>query len=130
MKTVRANEIIERPDSAAIRRAEIQAIIEEAIRPLNDWEAVQEPEKYIETQLGRYISMLEGLLNRAASLGDADRCHQIVLDLIRLSKLGRSKAEIEIGVNKLRPELDFSGLSTEEILKQLGAVEGKSERTE
>jgi hypothetical protein len=119
-----AHEITERPDRYAIRQAEIRAIIEEAIKPLNDWEEIQDPERYIETRLGRYIHLLEGLLDRAAALGDMDRVHAIALDLIRLSKLGRSKAEINVGVTKLREEKDFSKLGTDEIAKLLGEVEG------
>lgn len=104
-------------------KVEIDAVIERAIQPLESWPTVADPEHYIESRLGKYIKILEGMLERSLMLGDIDRVEALTLDLIRLSKLGHAKADVQIGVSKLREELNFGQLNTEAIREKLKEIQ-------
>lgn len=113
-----------------VSEAEIKMVIERAIAPLESWPTVDNPENYIESRLGKYIKLLEGMLDRALVLGHIDRAQSITNDLIRLSKLGRAKAEVNInGPSKLRDEINFRDLTDSEVevkLKEIkDAVDGR-----
>ena len=116
MKRVRASEIVlaERTRGA----------IERALAPIEAWREIQAPEAYLEARTGKYISGLEELLNAAWAEGDKEMCRQLLLDLLRMTKIGKAKAEVTLaGVNKLRPEQDLSSVNMESLLEALGRKE-------
>lgn len=88
-----------------------------------NWANIDQPDLYVEKQTGKYVYGLEHLLETAVKENDIDRARAILNDLIRLSKMGRAKADIEIkGPNKLRPERDLSALPLE-LLRQAAGLD-------
>ena len=84
--------------------------------PLEAWEAVANPDIYLDNRAGKYVRGLEMLLESAIAADDIELTRMLTLDLIRLTKLGRSKADVNImSGGKLRDEISFKEKSPEEI---------------
>ena len=81
----------------------LKAKVASALAPLEAWETIAEPDIYLESRVGKYIYGLERLLDLAIEHNDFEAIRGLTLDLIRLTKLGRAKADINLSsVNKLR----------------------------
>lgn len=100
-----------------------QKAVKQFLVPFDQWEKLDNPEAYIDIQSGKYVKGLEMLLERAVEMNDMELSRALTLDLLRLSKLGRSKADINViggELSKLRQEETFSGVDTKDIRKMLG----------
>src|SRR5260221_13174136 len=104
--------------------AAVKAEIERLLVPFESWESVSNPESYIEDSLGKYIKGIEMMLSKALDLNDIPLSRALTLHLIKLSKMGRAKADVSIGVSQLRDELNFSGVETEKLKELLGRENG------
>jgi len=92
--------------------------------PIEAWREIEAPETYLEARTGKYISGLEELLKVGWDEGDKEFCLAVLLDLLRMTRLGKAKAEVTLsGVNKLRSEQDLSSIDTAQLLKALGRDE-------
>jgi hypothetical protein len=58
--------------------------------------------------------MLEAIVDAAASAGMWDLARATLVDLLRMTKVGKSKADVNI-INKLRDEIPLKHLSDEEL---------------
>jgi hypothetical protein len=100
---------------------QLKEAVSKALAPLSAWETIAEPEVYIESRVGRYISGLEMLLEQALANNDMDASRALTLDLIKMSRLGRSKIDLtSTSVNKLRDEMDFRKVDTSKLTEILG----------
>ena len=68
---------------------------------------------------GRYVLMLETLVNAAAERGDIQAAMAGTMFLTKLTELGRMKIDQKIEVRQLRDEFDLSHLKTDEIRQML-----------
>lgn len=126
----KGNEIKEVPAKAHFySAADIDKIIENAIAPIDAHEDMESPELYVERRLGKYIHILEAMLNQSLLLGNFDRAQSLTNDLIRLTKMGRAKAEIAIGPSKLRDETDFSKWDTDKIKELIKGAESVRDKS-
>ena len=126
----KGSEIVEKSAKKwIITEAQINAIIDEAIAPIDAHEDMDSPELYVEKRLGKYIHILEAMLDRALLMGRHDQAQALVNDLIRLTKMGRAKAEVNLGVSKLRDETDFSKWETDQIKNLLKGAESVRDKS-
>lgn len=103
---------------------QLKAAVEKTLAPLAAWSEIAEPEAYIESRLGKYITGLEMLLETALRNNDLDASRALTLDLIKMTRLGKTKVDLTAtSVNKLRDEFDFRSVNTDELRKQLGREE-------
>jgi hypothetical protein len=117
-KTVKASEL-------KLRTSEI-AKVRAMMAPLEAWEAISDPDIYLENRSGKYVRGLEMLLEKAIELNNLDMVRGLTLDLLRLTKLGRSKAEVSLmGGSKLRDEVNFRDMTPEQIKAVMNSVEEK-----
>lgn len=101
--------------------SELRAKVSSALAPLAAWETIAEPEIYLESRVGKYIHGLESLLDIAIEHNDFEAVRGLTLDLLRLTKLGRAKADISLtGMNKLREGQDMSKIDTDALRAILG----------
>jgi hypothetical protein len=88
------------------------------VQLLNNLEAYESPETpaetYLEARSGKYVRMLEGILDVAAQLGMFDLARVTLVDLLRMTKVGRAKADVNLG-GKLREEHPLTHLTDEEL---------------
>jgi|SRR5579885_595981 hypothetical protein len=76
---------------------------------------------YLDNRSGRYVKMLEDLVDLAAEHGLLELVQSTLFGLLRMTKAGRSRADVNVsGVTKLREEFDFSNLDDESLKKALG----------
>ena len=80
--------------------------------PIALWPNISKPESYLEERAGKYIALLEGLLDRALETRDVDAARVLALDLLKMTPIGRNKAEININKN-LRDEISLDHLDPE-----------------
>jgi len=73
--------------------------------------------QYLGANQGRYVLMLETLVNEAAKRGMLDSAMTGTMFLTKLTELGRKKIDQKIEVRQLRDEYDLSKAQTEELLK-------------
>lgn len=92
-----------------------------ALAPLEAWETIAEPDVYLESRVGKYVFGLERLLDLAIEHNDFEAVRGLTLDLIKMTKLGRAKADVNIStINKLRESEDLTKVPIEELRKILG----------
>lgn len=92
-----------------------------ALAPLAAWETIAEPEAYLESRVGKYIYGLEQLLELSIEHNDFEATRGLTLDLLRLTKLGRAKADINLNsINKLREGQDMTKVDTDALRELLG----------
>lgn len=72
---------------------------------------------YLGANQGRYVLMLETLVNEAARRGMLDSAMSGTMFLTRLTELGRKKIDQKIEVRQLRDEYDLSKAQTQELLQ-------------
>lgn len=100
---------------------QLKQAVSKALAPLSAWETIAEPEVYIEARLGKYITGLEMLLSRALENNDAEMARALTLDLVKMTRLGKTKIDLNaVGVNKLREEIDFKKADTKLLMETLG----------
>jgi len=103
---------------------QLKEAVGQALAPLKAWESIAEPEVYIESRLGRYISGLEMLLEVALKHADLDAARALTLDLIKMTRLGKTKVDLTAtSVNKLRDEIDFRKVEIDELRRLTGRSE-------
>lgn len=106
---------------------DVRTAVSYALAPIEAWKAVENAEAHLEGRIGLYIAGLEELLEKTVRMNDIQGARGLLNDLIRLTKIGRPKADINVGgLSKLREETDFSQLSTEMLRKALGLSEDKN----
>jgi|ERR1700722_1806562 len=108
-------EQVEKP-SRPSRKA--RRVAGEVVQLLNSLEAYESPETpaevYLDGRAGKYVRMLEGILDVAAQLGMFDLARVTLVDLLRMTKVGRAKADLTLG-GKLREEHPLSHMTDEEL---------------
>lgn len=99
--------------------------VQKALVPFEALELIADPDVYLESSAGKYVAGLEMLLKRALESNDIEMSRMLLLDLVKMTKIGRSKADINVGaLSKLRDEVDYSKLKTEDIEALLKQVKG------
>lgn len=112
--------------SEIVLAQEVRDAVSVALAPIEAWKAVENAEAHLEGRIGLYIAGLEELLEKTVRMNDIQGARGLLNDLIRLTKIGRPKADVSVsGISKLREETDFSQLSTEMLRKALGLEEEK-----
>lgn len=107
----RVEKPIRLPAKARRMGGEIVAIL----RALDQYDTPATPvEQYLDTRSGKYAVMLEAIVDAAASAGMWDLARATLVDLLRMTKVGKSKADVNI-INKLRDEIPLKHLSDEEL---------------
>lgn len=91
---------------------------EQHFPPMSEWNAVQDPTAYAELRSGLWVAMYEGIADRLCQAGQLEAGGQVLLNLIKMTKVGRPKADINLG--KTMAEVDLSHLSEEELVKLIG----------
>jgi len=113
MKRVKASEIVV--------TNKLRAVVSSALTPVEAWENIPTPDVYLESKVGKYLRGMEEVLNRAVEMNDLQMTRTLLLDLLKMTKFGRPKADVNIGgVSKLRDEEDFSKVSTDKLRALLG----------
>ncbi len=103
--------------------AGVRAAVGRVLAPIEAWEAIESPDIYLESRTGVYIRGLELLLEKAVDEGDRAEVRGLLLDLLRMTKVGRAKADLTLaGLNKLRPESDLHGVDSDQLRELLGRV--------
>lgn len=98
--------------------------VSSALAPIEAWATIDTPEAYLESRVGKYIAGLEMLLERSLELSDIAMARGLIGDLIRLTKIGRAKADLNItGPSKLRDEIDLTKIPTDKLRELLGRQE-------
>ena len=121
-KRIKASEVI----LTAAEADGMRKVIGLALAPIEAWKAVENAEAHLEGRIGLYVAGLEELLEKTVRMNDIQGARGLLNDLIRLTKIGRPKADINVaGISKLRDEADFSQMSTEMLRKALG-MEGEN----
>lgn len=104
--------------------ATLREKVSSALAPIEAWATIETPEAYLEARVGKYIAGLEMLLERSLELSDIAMARGLIGDLIRLTKIGRAKADLNItGPSKLRDETDFTKIPTDKLRELLGRQE-------
>jgi hypothetical protein len=83
------------------------------IAPLDLWPALTNPKEHVAAQAGRYLAMYEGVMNYCMQIGDVALGRAMLLDLLRLTEVGRQKAELTMAAG----EVDLSHLKEEDLLQ-------------
>lgn len=83
--------------------------------------------EYLGANQGRYVLMLETLVNAAAEQGMLETAQQGTQFLVKLTELGRKKIDQKIEVRQLRDEYDLSKAETNELLKIIKKRKGDDE---
>lgn len=90
----------------------------EIVQLLQKLDAYENPatpvEVYLDSNAGKYARMLEAIVDVAAQCGMFDLARVTLVDLLRMTKVGRAKADINLG-GKLREEHPLTHLSDEEL---------------
>jgi hypothetical protein len=101
--------------------ADLRSKVASALAPLAAWETIAEPEVYLESRVGKYVYGLERLLELAIEHNDFEAVRGLTLDLIKMTKLGRAKADINLNsINKLREGQDMTKVDTDALRAILG----------
>lgn len=93
--------------------------------PMAEWPIIQMPAEHVETQVGRWLAMFEGIADYCIQIGHLDLGTRMLMDLIKLSKFGRPKADLNLQTSRV--EMDFSKLSEDELNKIKALAEGPAE---
>lgn len=99
---------------------------ERALPPLPTLDQFVPPDdaaNYLAANQGRYVLMLETIVNEAASRGLIDTALAGTIYLTKLTELGRRKIDAKVEVRQLRDEFDLSHVSTDELKKLLSRKE-------
>ena len=108
-------EQVERPTRLSKRSKAVAGDIVQLLNSLDAYEAPELPvEQYLDNRAGRYAKMLEAIVDVAAQLGMFDLARVTLVDLLRMTKVGRAKADLTLGT-KLREEMDFKHKTQEEL---------------
>ena len=108
-------EQVEKPARLPSRARRMAGEVVAVLRKLDEYDSPETPvEQYLETRSGKYAIMLEGIVDAAATAGMWDLARVALVDLLRMTKIGRAKADLNIGA-KLRDEIPLKHLSDEEL---------------
>lgn len=108
-------EQVEKPRRLSKKSREVAGDIVQLLSALDTYESPETPaEVYLDGRAGKYVRMLEGVLDVAAQLGMFDLARVTLVDLLRMTKVGRAKADLTLG-GKLREEHPLNHLSDEEL---------------
>ena len=91
-------------------------------KKLDEYEDPPEPtESYLERRSGRYVRVIEDTIDKALALGMIELASSLSLALVRLTKVGRAKAEVSLaGVPRLRDEADLSEVGIDDLARAIG----------
>lgn len=87
------------------------------IAPLDTWDTIADPKGHVAAMAGKYLAMYEGVMNYCMQTGDIALGRAMLLDLMRLTEVGRQKADLHVGP---AGEIDLSHLNESELLKLVG----------
>jgi hypothetical protein len=108
-------EQVEKPHRPSAKGRRMGGEIVAILRALDQYDTPATPvEQYLDTRSGKYAVMLEAIVDAAASAGMWDLARATLVDLLRMTKVGKSKADVNI-INKLRDEIPLKHLSDEEL---------------
>ena len=96
--------------------------------PIDDLLPVDgDPATYLEGRVAFYIALLEELIRRGADTGDAYFMKDCLDALLKMTKIGRAKVDLNVGggLSKLRDEIDFSGMTKEELEDFVAKAKGE-----
>lgn len=112
-KRIKASEIV-------VTKA-LTTAISRQLAPMDAWETIDAPDVYLESKTGKYLRGLELVLEKAVELNDLSMVRTVLLDLLKMTKMGRPKADVNVsGLTKLRDETDLSKIDTEQLRQILG----------
>ena len=115
LEDFREVEQVEKPVRLPAKARRMAGEIVAVLRKLDEYDTPATPvEQYLESRSGQYAVMLEGIVNAAAEAGMWDLARVALVDLLRMTKIGRAKADLNIGA-KLRDEIPLKHLSDEEL---------------
>lgn len=86
-----------------------------------------DPATYLEGRVAFYIALLEELIRRGADTGDAYFMKECLDALLKMTKIGRAKVDMEVsgGLSKLRDEIDFSSMSKADLEAFVSKAKGE-----
>jgi hypothetical protein len=110
-----AVEQVEKSARVSRRGKAVAGEIVSLLQKLDAYEAPELPvEVYLDNRAGQYTRMLEAIVDVASELGMFDLARVTLVDLLRMTKVGRAKADLTVG-GKLRDEHPLTHLSDEEL---------------
>lgn len=94
----------------------------EKLQTLDEFENPDTPtETYLDAQSGKYVKMLEALVEVGRQSGLVEFTAATLFGLLKMTKVGRQKIDVNsTTVSKLRDENDFKNVSDEDLAKLLG----------
>ena len=108
-------EKVEKPFRPSRRNRKMAAEIVQLLSVIDDYKSPDVPlEQYLDTRAGQYITMMEEIANVAAKSGMWDMARATLVDLLRMTKIGRAKADISVD-SKLRDETPLKHLTEEQL---------------